>query len=547
MSEVLNKWLARISKTSTDQTTGKLKRGELVGTGFITVFPWLMTCNHVVACCEGGKSEDIFRPGALKSIIIDFPLCNGKEKGLYQAEIVISKPKLPTPRLNDIHDVAILRLKLVDGESILEEDDWASQWKYEQGGNYVDHKVSAKGFFVDKGSLLEGVSKTSCADGLIELDLDVDESIGGASGAPVWSKDEHTIIGMLSSQRGENAPTFKFKKVYMIPMHKILDACEEHKDAVLEYKEQSFDFETGSESEEFMENVKYEIISYLSTKDLQPTLDLFVKKQKWSEDSLDAEALCGKILAECPKDSAKIIRNLTVCTRKSLEKFDREGNFKSAQFLIKDMRKLISLLSLHVLKKETIKKLRQDVVYSSTAININIAHDTMVSAELVSAASMQTFPFFHKPEKTATVQGQYAVSHFDLEVGIGKDDRWIDEIGKKVWKVFFGKKVDESSYTRQDLRDHIRRELCADDPEKKNCYLVVSISPQDKNESPLLDKENRRKFKEKIPELPIIILDNSISGAAYVSFDRDLMVELFNFFNMSEERYDKGDDLQSDG
>ena len=149
-------------------------------------------------------------------------------------------------------------------------------------------------------------------------------------------------------------------------------------------------------------------------------------------------------------------------------------------------------------------------------------------------------------KRKQTVQGQYAVSHFDLEVGIGKDDRWIDEIGKKIWRVFFGKKVDESFYTRQDLCDHIRRELCADDPEKKNCYLVVSINPQDKNESPLLDKENRRKFKEAIPELPIIILDDSVSGATYVSFDRDLMVELFNFFNMSE-RYDKGEDLQSDG
>lgn len=546
MSEVLNRWLARISKASTNQTTGKLERGKTIGTGFITVFPWLMTCNHVVASCEGKNSADLFAPGVLDSMIIDFPLYNGREKDLYQVEIVISKPKLPAPSLNDIHDVAILKLKLLDGKSVLEDTDWSSQWKYKQEGSCVDHEVSVKCFFIDTGSVLEGKTKTSCTDGLIELDLNVDESIGGASGAPVWSKDENTIIGMLSSQRGENAPSFKYKKVYMIPMHKILDACQEHKDAVLKYKEKRLDFEAGDDAEVFLKNVKDEMISNLSSAHMLQVLSPFLKKRKWILDQSDTVVICEKMIAECPRNAATILSNLTVCTRECLVKFEREENFRSAQFLIKDMRKFISLLSLYALKKDSVTELRHGIVYSSASVNISIAHETLGSAELVSAARMQANPRFRKHEKKPTVQGQYAVSHFDLEFGMGRDDSWIDEIGKKVWRVFFGKRVDESSYTRQDLRDHIRRELCADDPEKKNCYLVVSISPQDKNESPLLDKKNRRKFKEAIPELPIIVLDNTNLSATYVASDRDLMVELFRFFDMSE-RYDKGNELQSDG
>lgn len=544
MSELLNKWAARISKANV--TGGKLQRGKTVGTGFISVYPWLITCNHVAADCIGRKSTDTLDAGEITGMVIDFPFYPEKINALFQAEVVVSKPKLKSPDWGDIHDIAILRLKLIDGNGIVDGDEWSSEWKYDQSGNYVNQAVSAKGFFIEKGSLLEGSSRTSCTDGLIELDLNVDESIVGASGSPVWSLGDHAIIGMLVSQRGESASTFQYKKVYMIPMHKILDACQEHKEALLAYKEKKLDFEAGGDAETFLTDTKNEMISCLSSDHAKYALNLFLTKQQWKLDLSDSSALCEQMLKECSGNGTKIFRNLTVCTRKSLEKLEREEHFNRAKYLIMDMKKIISLLSLYVLKNESVKQLREDIVYSSSSVNLTIAHETLGSAELVSAARMQATPRFRKHDKRPTVQGQYAISHFDLEIGIGKNDSWIDEIGKKIWNVFFDQKYDESSYSRQDLRDHVRRELCADDPEKRNCYLVVSVSPQDKNESPLLDKDNRQKFKQAFPELPIIILDNTNVEGAYMVSDRDLMVELYNFLDMCE-RYDNRSDRKSDG
>jgi len=417
MSEVFNHWVARISKANI--TNGKLERGKTVGTGFITVYPWLITCNHVVADCIGKKSTDTLDAGEISIMVIDFPFHLERINHLFQAEMVISKPKLSLPKLDDIHDVAILKLKLIDGHGGMEDDEWASQWKYEKV-NYEKHKVSAKGFFIEKGSLLEGESKTSCADGSIELDLNVDELIGGASGSPVWSIDDYTIIGMLSSQRGESAPTFQYKKVYMVPMHKILDACQEHKDALLAYKEQKFDFEAGGDAEAFLANAKGEMITCLSSDSVKEALNLFLTKQKWDLELLsEPDALCERVLRECPRNVTKIIRNLTVSTRDSLKELEREEHFKKAKYLIEDMKKMVSLLSLYALKQESVTQLRQDIVYSSSSVNLTIPHETLGSAELVSAARMQADPRYRKHEKRPTVLGQYAISHFDLEIGVG--------------------------------------------------------------------------------------------------------------------------------
>lgn len=541
MSELFDNWVAKISKASaTDRTL------KTMGTGFISVYPWLITCNHVVAHCLGKESSETLDAGEIPGMVVEFPLCDGRVENLYQAELVVSKPKLSKPKLDDIHDIAILKLRLIDGNDSMEDEDWASEWKYNQSGNYVDHAVSAKGFFIDQVSLLEGNSKTRCTDGSIELNLNIGESIKGASGAPVWSLDDHMIIGMLASQRGENAKTFRYEKVYMIPMHKILDACTEHKAALLAYKETKLDFETGRDAEQFLADAKEEMIAYLDDTHVKQVFGLFSKKQRWGENISDAVAICDQILTDCNMDSAKLLRNLTVCTKKTLEELERSENFKNAYYLIKDMKKLVSLLSLYVLKKESVTQLRKNIVHSSTAINLTIAHESLGSAELVSAAGIQATPRFRMHEERPIVQGQYAVSHFDLEIGIGKDDSWIDEIGKKVWRVFFKNRYDDSAYSRQELRDHIGRELCADDPEKKNCYLVVSVSPEDKNESPLLVRENRQKFKEAIPELSIIILDNTKVDASFVVSDRDLMVELFKFFEMCD-KYEKRNNRRSDG
>jgi hypothetical protein len=261
--------------------------------------------------------------------------------------------------------------------------------------------------------------------------------------------------------------------------------------------------------------------------------EFFLKKQRWDREITDEE-LAEKMLRECPDNTPKLFRNLSVSVRDCLKQLEREERYKEVKALLDDVKRVVAILSLYSIKLQDAKRLRQQIM-DSPSLNLTIKHDNLTSAELVSATRMQAFPQYKKHPTRPFVQGLYAVSHFDLEKGIGKNDTWIDDIGKRVWVAFFpGHR--EDSYHRQYLRDSIRRELEADDPEKKNCYLVVSLSPRDKNESPLLDTDKRNEFSEVFPELPIILLDNATDeSCVYISTDRDLMVELYNFHDVIDQ------------
>lgn len=533
MSVELNPWLARISKRKPGEG---IERGSTVGAGFITVFPWLVTCNHVLAdCIKGKKSTDKIEEGESIEVVVDFPFRPELGCKLFGVSVVVSKPSDPKREYTTIEDIAVLKLHCLNGE----EDDldgWASRWKYEDNVNaYTGLDILSKGFHMDEGDELRGKTTTDRTDGRITIEFEnADESIKGASGAPVW--DGQTIIGMLVSQRGVGAETFVHKRAHMIPMYKVINACEEHRQALLEYKEDRLDFEAG-DHKAFRDDAECELPRLLDTKPVQVLRDTFLKKQRWDNDNLSPQQLAAKMLNECPQSTPKLLRNLSTCTRECLKQFDRDERYKDARQLMDDMKRIMAILSLYSIKAQDAQRLRQSVMYSTSSLSMALAHDNLASAELVSATRMQSIPYYKKHAKRPLVQGRYAVSHFDLEDGIGKNDGWIDNVGKRVWTTFFPGYA-ENSYNRRDLRDHIRRELGADDPEKKNCYLVISVNPRDKNESPLLDAKLRNEFSQAFPELPIILLDNSADKSSmYIASDRDLMVELYKFYEVIE-KYD---------
>jgi hypothetical protein len=535
MGVELNPWLARISKRSPGEDT---ERGSTVGTGFITVFPWLVTCNHVLTSCIKGKnSSDKIEPGECIDVVVDFPFRPELKCKLFGVSVVASVPRNKIQEYTTIDDIAILELHCINGEDSGLEG-WASPWKYEDSiGAYTELAILIKGFHIEKGDELCGDTKTDQTDGRISIEFEkVDESIKGASGAPVWSRGEQAIIGMLATQRGEQAETFTFERAYMIPMYKVINACEDHRQALLEYKEDRLDFESGN-PEDFRAEAEQELSRLLNTRPMLGLLENFLKKQHWNKDDLSVQLLTEKMLKQCPHNTPKLFRNLSISVRKCLEQLEREERYKDAKGLIDDMKRVIAILSLYSIKIQDAERLRQNVMYSTSSLNMTIKHDNLTSAELVSATRMQAIPQYKRHVKRPLVQGRYAVSHFDLEDGIGKNGTWIDAIGKRVWTTFFPG-YSESSYNRRDLRDHIRRELGADDPEKKNCYLVVSVNPRDKNESLLLDAGYRSKFTQAFPELPIILLDNSTDESGiYITTDRDLMVELYKFHEVIE-KYD---------
>ena len=527
MSEKLNQWLARVSLASFKEGADQPERGKLVGTGFITNYPWLVTCNHVVTSCISGKSSaDVVEAGLLKTIVIDFPFNKDLCGKLFTAELIASCPNDKQAGLNDIFDIAVLSLKPLIALDSSETEVLGSTWKYETNHeSYADHKVKCKGFHIEKGSLLEGESKSVCADGSIELDLSIDETIGGASGAPVWSDDEQAIIGMLISQRGERAQNFKYKKVYMTPMYKVVDACEKHKEALLKHKAQYSEFKQVDD-EVFWDDIKFDLESVLEGLSESLIKD-WSRRQRWKESETKADLLI-LIIETTREDVGKLLRNFTTCVSRELKSLERSEKYRPAKILLDDAKQLVSMLSLYSLEKQSAQALRDGVKHTSGTLNIRMSHDLVGCAELASAARMQSVPSYRRHKSKPMVQGRYAMSHFDLEVGF-KDDGWIDRIGKEVWRVFFrGYSTEE--YDRDYLRNYIRRELVADNPRKKNCYLVVSINPRDKNESPLLKKENRQAFTKVFPELPIVVLDKAMQSGAYITSDYDLMIELHNFY-----------------
>ena len=528
MSEVLDHCLARICKRKVDAGTGDISCGSTVGTGFLAVYPWLITCNHVVAeCIKGKKATDMIEVGEITELLVDFPVHPELNGVLFRGVLHTSKPKIDKPGLDDIEDVAILKLEPLDATSDLDDIDWATKLKYERATTaYVDQTIITKGFHLDKSDELRGTTRTRGTDGRISVELSEQESIKGASGSPVWSEDAQSIIGMLASQRGENADSLVYKRAYMIPLYKLLDACEDLKTAVLAAKERQFDFYLMP-NPLFQDEMMEEVVNIFSGSSL--LLTGFIKKHRLPADT-DTTVLGEKLKKEAVQGMGKIIRNLTVVVRDTLRGLERAADFKAAKNLIGDAERIINALSLLAIRQAQAEQLHAGVLYSSS-LNLSIAQRAIGSAEIVSAQRMQCLPQYTLSKSRPEVQGKYAVTSFDLVESGVKVESAVNAIGKQFWtKIFRGYNADTFNLPR--LRDQIRAELSADDREKKNYYLVVSLCADDQQGSLWGSTEVRMKLAQEIPELPVIVLNDAPETSVYIASDGELMAEIYNFYDV---------------
>jgi hypothetical protein len=231
----LDKFVARICKV-TFCNDGKIKSSTEVGTGFLTVFPWLVTCNHVVASCiDGWNGYKEIKAGEIDSLRVEFPTHPDYYGQLFQASLHISKPKITNANLDSIEDIAILKLEI--SQPNLGYDNRCAPLRYNLASDdLLSNQIMVKGFHIKQGDVIYGHTHGITVTGRISIVFtEKDQKINGASGAPVWSKEANGIIGMLASQRGEEAPNFRLNRSYMIPIQKVLDACSEHREIFLNY------------------------------------------------------------------------------------------------------------------------------------------------------------------------------------------------------------------------------------------------------------------------------------------------------------------------
>lgn len=522
MSAVLDNFVARIRKQKAD---GKIP-GSILGTGFLVVYPWLATCNHVlVEAFKNKKATDCLEAGELEGIVIDFPVHSGFSQQLFRGQLHTSKPKLELATLNDIEDIALVKLEPFNkSDSIDCYLSWMVPIKYEQSlDEYVEKSFLTKGFHIDKCDELKGKTQTITTDGRISLPFDDAESIKGASGSPVWCDEAQAIFGMLVSQRGEGAETYKNRRVYMIPMYKIMDACEDLKNTYLEKKRELSNFQIHR-NDSFQDDILVELETVFTNSDL--LFKGFLKKHRLA-DELDPNLLVGELKREAQNGLNKIVRNLTIVLRDELEKLENKEDYKTANSLINDAEKAIQRISLLAIHKAEAEALTSSVLYSSSTLNLSLSQQTLGSAETVTAIRMQSLPKYVVSKNRPEVKGKYAFSNFDLEPGI-KQESIVDYVCKQFWRIVFPS-YSVDAYDEQRLRDQVYAELSADDLKKKNYYLVILINPN--CASPLADSEVKQALNKRLPELPIIVLNNATESAVYLSEDRALMAEIYNFYS----------------
>ena len=321
-----------------------------MGTGFLVVYPWLATCNHVLAeVVKNKKATDCLETGDLEGIVIDFPVHPSFSPQLFKGLLHTSKPKLQNAKLNDIEDIALLQLEPINGsDSNNHYLSWIAPIKYEQSlAEYIEKSFVTKGFHINKCDELKGKTQTRATDGRISIPFTDAESIKGASGAPVWSDDARAIFGMLASQRGEGAETYQNQRVYMIPMYKIMDACIELKNAYLNKKNESSNFQT-LQNDYFLEDILAELETVFNSSDT--LFKGFLKKHRLS-DQLNPNLLVGELKQEAQNGFGKIVRNLTIVMREELKKLENQEDYKSANCLINDTEKVIQSISLFAIRK----------------------------------------------------------------------------------------------------------------------------------------------------------------------------------------------------
>lgn len=256
---------------------------------------------------------------------------------------------------------------------------------------------------------------------------------------------------------------------------------------------------------------------------INPLKQAFFKKLKLAPE-LDDKELAEKLLVETDKDICKIIGNLTVVTRDTLEIYEQDKDCISADKLLKVAEQILSLLSLLAINKDLANRLH---LVAPSSLHLDLAQSNHASAEIIQAYRMQSNPQYALSKSRPDVQGKYALTRFDLEPGI-KDTDIISFICKKFWNIVFPEFLNEA-YNLQRLREQIKSDLSDDDPKKRNYYIVVLLGQKEQCGSPLENPAIRQQLSEAIPELPIVVL-NAPKTEVYVASDGDLMAKIYRFY-----------------
>lgn len=210
-------------------------------------------------------------------------------------------------------------------------------------------------------------------------------------------------------------------------------------------------------------------------------------------------------------------------TRNFLQRFEKENAFQKSKYLIDDAEKLVTLLSLFDIRAEHANH------FHSLPLNMTLPHEAPGSAEVFLSRRLQSIPQYRVNKSRPEIVGKHAVASSELEPGI-KESSIVNHIEQCIWNIVFPNYAKEK-FDRKRLREQIRAELHAEDREKKNYYLVVSLNTSDEERNPLADEKVRDQLNERLPELPVIVMKNAPTTDLYVSSDRDLMAEIYNFYD----------------
>ena len=277
---------------------------------------------------------------------------------------------------------------------------------------------------------------------------------------------------------------------------------------------------------EFRQELLNEVVKTFSlATDLQQA---FIKQHRLPAETTAVQL--GELLkTQLEEQKTRIFSNLRIVLRDTLAVYEHKQNFKAAHDLINHAEHILQSLSLLAISLSDAERL-QDSLFKQSAGIKTLSQTTFLSAEVATAHGLQCYPQYMT--KSAKIVGKHATRFEpgeELEPGIKANI--VDCIGKKLWpKVFPIETLD--SYDLNRLRRQIKSELKADDRQKKNYYLVVSLCPEDTSNSPLKCSKTREELSLAIPELPIIVLNNSQHSATYLASDEDLEAEIYRFYEI---------------
>lgn len=181
----------------------KKKKNEPKGAGFLISDREILTCAHVVE----GLGEDIQ---------LDFPLLDKKPRHKARVKKII--PKNPQAGIGDFDDIAVL--ELAEDEVLEQELHPAKIYEVDLNEIY-DREVAVYGFpeDINAGEHVDGRLKFLIDKGWIQINrVKGSRSITkGFSGAAVWDKKGHGVVGMVVTAKTDDQDEDKVIHAYMIP------------------------------------------------------------------------------------------------------------------------------------------------------------------------------------------------------------------------------------------------------------------------------------------------------------------------------------------